>query len=265
MKKLLLSGITLLLVFSCSKVPLTDRKQMNLLPESQLIAMALTEYNQFLQQNPPENLSSPEALMVKQTGTKIANAATNFLNKNNAGDRVKNYKWEFNLVESKELNAWCMPGGKVVVYSGLLPVTKDEAGLAFVMGHEIAHAVARHGNERMSQMLLSQAGGVALDVALRNQPAQTRGMLLTAYGVGTTVGAILPFSRLHETEADKMGMIFMAMAGYDPSKAVETWQRMISMSKGPKPPEFLSTHPGDQTRINNIKKYVPQARKYLKR
>ena len=264
-----LKNATALLVLTalvaCSKVPLTNRKQMNLLPESQLIAMSLTSYNEFLAQNPPVSASDADSRLVKNTGTKISAAVITYMGQNGFSDRIKGYKWDFNLVNSKELNAWCMPGGKVVVYSGLLPVTKDEAGLAFVMGHEIAHAVARHGNERMSQMLMAQAGGIALDVALANKPAETRALFMTAYGVGSQVGVMLPFSRMHETEADKLGMIFMAMAGYDPSEAPKVWERMIQMNKGPKPPEILSTHPGDQTRIANLKKYVPVAMKYYKK
>lgn len=254
----------LLLVTACSKVPLTNRKQMNLLPESELIAMSLTSYNQFLSENPPEPASDQQAQLVKNVGTKISSAVMRYMQQNGSGDRIKGYKWEFNLVESKEVNAWCMPGGKVVVYSALLPITKDEPGLAFVMGHEIAHAVARHGNERMSQMLLAQTGGMALDIAMANKPAETRAIYNTAYGLGSTVGVILPFSRLHESEADKLGMIFMAMAGYNPSVAPGVWERMIKSSSGAKPPEILSTHPADQRRVNDIKKYVATAMKYYK-
>jgi predicted Zn-dependent protease len=255
----------LFIAVSCSKVPLTNRKQVNLLPESQLIAMSLTSYNEFLTKNPPVSSNETQARTVKDVGSRISNAVINYMSQNNYSDRVKGYKWEFNLVDSKEVNAWCMPGGKVVVYSGLLPITKDEAGLAFVMGHEIAHAVARHGNERMSQMLVAQTGGIALDYALSNKPAETRGLFMTAYGVGSTVGVMLPFSRMHESEADKLGMIFMAMAGYNPAEAPNVWSRMISSSKGPKPPEILSTHPADQRRINDLRKYLPTAMKYYKK
>lgn len=256
--------ILTLLFVGCAKVPITNRRQMNLLPENQLIGMSLSGYKEFLEKNPPMPDGNANAAMVARVGAKIASAVNVFLSKNKMSDRVKGFKWEFKLVDSKEVNAWCMPGGKVVVYSGLLPVTKDEVGLAFVMGHEIAHAVARHGNERMSQMLLAQTGAVALDVALSNKPSETRAIFNTAYGVGAQVGVLLPFSRTHETEADKLGMVFMAMAGYDPAEAPKVWQRMIDLNKGPKPPEILSTHPGDKTRIENIKKYVPTARKYLK-
>jgi len=257
--------IVIMLVVSCSKVPLTNRNQLNLLPEKELIAMSLTSYGEFLSKNPPAPAGDSNAQMVKSVGSKISNAVINYMNQNKLQDRVKGFNWEFNLVNSPEVNAWCMPGGKVVVYSGLLPVTKDEAGLAFVMGHEIAHAVARHGNERMSQMLVAETGSIALDVAMKDKPSETRNMFMTAYGVGAQVGVLLPFSRTHETEADKLGMIFMAIAGYDPSQAPLVWQRMIKISSGSKPPEILSTHPADQTRINNLKKFLPTAMKYYKK
>src|SRR5688572_14551192 len=265
MKALTAAIIIIVLGIACSKVPLTNRKQMNLLPESELIAMSLTSYNEFLSQNPPEPASEANTQLVKNVGNKVSQAVIRYMQQNKFSDRVKGYKWEFNLVDSKEVNAWCMPGGKVVVYSGLLPVTKDETGLAFVMGHEIAHAIARHGNERMSQMLLAQSGGVALDLALANKPSQTRALFMTAYGVGTTVGVILPYSRLHETEADKLGMIFMAMAGYDPRQAPAVWERMIKINTGTKPPEILSTHPADDKRIAEIRKYIGTAMKYYKK
>jgi len=257
--------IFLVMVTGCSKVPLTNRKQMNLIPESELIAMSLTNYNEFLSKNPPVPSTQSDAKLVKQVGGKISASIIRYMQKNGFGERVKGYKWEFNLVNSKEINAWCMPGGKVVVYSGLLPVTQDEAGLAFVMGHEIAHAVARHGNERMSQMLLAETGGIALDLALMNKPAETRNIFMTAYGVGSTVGVLLPYSRLHESEADKLGMIFMAMSGYDPALAPSVWERMMKINTGAKPPEILSTHPSDQTRIADLRKYVPTAQKYFVR
>jgi len=253
--------ILIVLLMSCSKVPLTERKQINLLPESQMVAMALTSYNDFLKENPPVAPSSPQTQLVKNTGEKIKNAVIRYMNENKMGDRIKDYKWEFNLVNSKEVNAWCMPGGKVVVYSGLFPVTKDEKGLAMVMGHEIAHAIARHGNERMSQQLLAMTGGLALDVAMANKPAETRALFNAAYGVAANVGVLLPYSRLQETEADKLGLIFMAMAGYDPRTAPEFWKRMAAAGGG-KVPEFLSTHPSNETRINNINKFMPTAMKY---
>lgn len=262
MKTKLITAFCLLLLFdSCSKVPITNRKQMNLLPESELQSMALAEYQGFLKQNPAVTGTS-DAQMVKNIGAKIQVAVVQYMNQNKLGKRISNYKWEFNLVNSKEVNAWCMPGGKVVVYSGLLPVTQDETSLAIVMGHEIAHAVARHGNERMSQSMVAAVGGMALDVALSQKSAQTRSIFLTSYGVGSTLG-ILAYSRTQETEADKLGLIFAAMAGYDPQKAIPFWQRMATAGGG-KPPELLSTHPSDDTRIKNLRAFMPQALKYYK-
>ncbi len=250
-----------LLFTACSTVPISNRKQMNLLPESQMVSMSLTSYQDFLKQNPPVT-GTPEAQMVKNIGAKIQSAVVTYLGQNKMGDRVAGYKWEYNLVNSPEVNAWCMPGGKVVVYSGILQLTQDEASLAIVMGHEIAHAVARHGNERMSQMLMQQAGGMALDVALSTKAAETKNMFMTAYGAGSTLG-ILKYSRTHETEADKLGLIFAAMAGYDPQKAIAFWQRM-GQQGGAKPPEFLSSHPSDATRIKDLQSYMPTALKYYK-
>ena len=234
---------------------------MNLLPESELQSMALAEYQGFLKQNPSVTGTS-DAQMVKNIGTKIQAAVTQYMNQNKLGKRISGYKWEFNLVNSKDVNAWCMPGGKVVVYSGLLPVTQDETSLAIVMGHEIAHAVARHGNERMSQSMLAAGIGLGLDLALSQKSTQTRSIFLTSYAVGSTLG-ILAYSRTQETEADKLGLIFAAMAGYDPQKAISFWQRMAAQGGG-KPPEIMSTHPSDETRIKNIRAFMPQALKYYK-
>lgn len=253
-----------LLAVACSKVPITNRKQVSLLPESELISMGLTEYQGFLRKNPPVATSSSDAQMVRRVGSNIQQAVTRYMNQHKMGKRLQGYKWEFNLVNDNSVNAWCMPGGKVVVYSGLLPVTQNENGLAIVMGHEIAHAVARHGNERMSQGLMAQMGGIALDVALMNKSNETRALFQTAYGVGATVGLMLPYSRLHETEADKLGLIFAAMAGYDPREAPKFWQRMSKVSGGGKPPELLSTHPSDERRIRDLNAYMPQALKYYK-
>ena len=260
MKKKLLSFVLLVLfLVSCSKVPITKRKQINLLPESEMMSMSLTSYREFLSQHPPVNGSS-EAGMVKNVGAKISASVTRYMNQNGYAKRVQGYQWEFNLVNSNEANAWCMPGGKVVVYSGLLRITQDESSLAIVMGHEVAHAVARHGNERMSQMIVSTLGGMALDVALSQKSAETRSIFLTAYGAGSALGT-LAYSRTHETEADKLGLIFAAMAGYDPQKAIVFWERMASKG-GAKPPELLSTHPSDQTRIKNLKEFMPTALSY---
>jgi predicted Zn-dependent protease len=178
---------------------------------------------------------------------------------NNLTHEVKYYEWEFNLIESKQVNAWAMPGGKVVVYTGILPVASDEKGLAVIMGHEIAQVVADHGNERMSQGLIFQFGGMALSTALSKKPQQTQKLWMQVYGAGAQYGVMLPYSRLHESEADHLGLVFMAMAGYDPNSAVGFWKRMAKKKSGQAPPEFLSTHPSDERRIQNIRNLIPQA------
>lgn len=262
MKKLSILLLTCVLV-ACSSVPITGRKQLHLLPESQLMSMSLTQYKTFLSENKTVSSGTASAAQVKQVGNKIAAAVEAYLKKQGKSKRIKDYKWEFNLVEDPNVNAWCMSGGKVVFYTGILPLTKDENGLAVVMGHEIAHAIARHGNERMSQGLAVQAGGIGLSVALAEKPQLTQNLLLQSFGIGSQLG-MLKFSRLHESEADKMGLVFMAMAGYDPNGAVDFWKRMAA-NGGAAPPEFLSTHPHDDTRIADLKAYMPEALKYYKK
>ena len=246
---------------ACTKAPITGRSQLSLVPESEMIAMSAQQYDQFLKEN-KQSTDAAKTEMVKRVGMRLAGAVEKYLTEHDMADQVKGYKWEFNLIESEDVNAWCMSGGKVVVYSGILPVTQTETGLAVVMGHEIAHAVARHGSERMSQGLVAQMGGVALSAALAKSPAQTQSLFMTAYGVGAQVGVLLPFSRTQEKEADHLGLIFMAMGGYNPDEAVNFWQRMAAQKQGGAPPEFLSTHPSDQTRIEAIKNLLPEARKY---
>lgn len=259
--RLLVGALLALGITACSSVPITGRSQLNMISSSEIQAMSYSEYDKFLEENP---LSSnvEQTQMVKRVGVRIQNAVSKFMAQQNLSHRLKGYEWEFNLVENEQVNAWCMPGGKVVVYTGLLPVTRDETGLAVVMGHEIAHAIAEHGNERMSQGLLAQMGGAALDVALAQKPEETRALWMTAFGVGVQVGALLPYSRLHESEADHLGIIFMAMAGYDPNQAVTFWERMAANKGGQSPPEFLSTHPSDATRISKIKEHLPEAMRY---
>ena len=249
------------LLLSCETVPITGRSQLSLVSDQQLNGLAFDSYKEFLSKN-KLSTNVAETQRVKRVGLRIQNAVTQFFKQNGQYERIADYKWEFNLVEGKEMNAWCMPGGKVVVYTGILPVTRDDAGLAVVMGHEIAHAVAGHGKERMSQGLLTEMGGAALSVALSEQGAATRSLFLGAYGVGTQVGVLLPYSRLHESEADRLGLIFMAMAGYDPHTAVDFWQRMAQSKQGGAPPEILSTHPADRARIENIRNHIPEAMSY---
>ncbi len=263
MKKYLLSLSLLLFIVACSTVAITGRKQLNLVSDSEILSMSFQEYDNFIKSHKLSK-DKKNARLVKKVGRKIASAVERYLKSKGKYSLVKDYKWEFNLVEDKAVNAWCMPGGKVVVYTGILPYTKNENGLAVVMGHEIAHAVARHGAERMSQELLRSAGAIALAVALDDKSPETRTAWLLAYGLGTQVGLMLPYSRLHESEADHLGLIFMAMAGYDPRGAVKFWERMAKIG-GDKPPEFLSTHPSDKTRIENLKKLMPEALKYYKK
>lgn len=264
MRNLLLAFLLILFSLSCTKVPISGRRQMNLLPESELIQMSLTEYNKFLVQHPPLPDSDPNAQLVKKVGKNIQASVEKFMKGNKKyRKRIAGYKWQFNLTkDDKTINAWCMPGGKVVVYTGLLPVTVNETALAVVMGHEIAHAIARHGNERMSQGLLLQTGAVVLSVALSTKSAATQDLFNQSYGVASELGT-LAYSRKHEVEADKLGLVFMAMAGYDPHEAVAFWQRMAKASKGGGIP-FLSTHPSDEKRIEEIKKFMPKALKYYK-
>ncbi len=246
---------------SCSTVPVTGRSQLSIIPASQLMSMSFQQYDQFLNENKVVKNTSQSA-QIKRIGTKIQKSVEQYLAEKNMSDHLNGYSWEFNLVESDQVNAWCMPGGKVVFYTGILPICKDEAGIATVMGHEIAHAIAEHGGERMSQGLIVQLGGMGLQAALEKEPALTQQLAMTAFGLGAQVGVMLPFSRLHESEADHMGLIFMAMAGYNPNEAVSFWQRMAAQKGGDAPPEFLSTHPSDQTRINDLKKLIPEAMQY---
>jgi predicted Zn-dependent protease len=257
---IVLSG---LIFMDCRTVPVTGRNQLNLISSQEMLAMSYQEYGTFLKQ--AKLSTDPKAsTMIKTVGSRIQKAVEQYMTAQGYQSALAGYQWEFNLVESKEVNAWCMPGGKVVFYTGILPICKDEVGVAVVMGHEVAHAVAEHGNERMSQQMLAQFGGVALSEALKTEPAATRDLWLTVYGVGSQVGVLLPFSRTQESESDQMGLIFMAMAGYDPNTAVSFWQRMAANKGGNAPPEFLSTHPSDQSRIENLKKLVPDAMKYYK-
>jgi predicted Zn-dependent protease len=197
-------------------------------------------------------------------GQRVAAAAERFLREEGLASEIKNYQWEFNLIQDdKAANAWVMPGGKAAVYTGLLKYTQDDAGLAVVLGHEVAHAIAGHGNERMSQGLMAQMGAVALAAALSSQPAATQDLFMQAYGAGANVGLLLPYSRIHESEADRIGLVLMARAGYDPNAAIPFWKRM-SASGGARPPELLSTHPAPSSRIANIRKHLPEARRYYR-
>ncbi len=250
---------------ACSTNPVTGRQQFKLVSEQELQSMAVQQYRQFLSTNRVVSPSADrDAEMVRRVGQRLANSITQYYKSQNLGEVLDGYKWEFNLVNDEAANAWAMPGGKIVVYTGLLPITQNEAALANVLGHEISHAIFQHGNERVSQGLAQQLGGAALSVAVANQPAATQNLFLSAYGIGSTVGLILPFSRKHELEADRYGMRWAAMAGYNPAEAIALWQRMAKNSNGGAPPEFLSTHPSEGSRIEQLQRYLPEARKYYK-
>jgi len=253
----------MLLQISCTEVEITGRQQFNIVPDSLINSMSFQSYNEFLGQHKLSR-NAEQTQMVKRVGSRIQAALERYCVENYCSEKLDGYQWEFNLVEDPNVNAWCMPGGKVVVYTGMLPIAQSEAGLAVVMGHEIAHAFAKHGSERMTQGLLLDMGGMALEKAVATRPAQTQELFKLSYGLGTQLGVLLPYSRLHENEADQLGLIFMAMAGYDPHEAVAFWQRMSAEKKGPRLPQFLSTHPADETRIQNIKDLIPEAMQYYK-
>ncbi len=260
MKKLLVTFTFFLGLAACKQVPLTGRKSLVLVPETTMQSLATSQYRSFISQNQVVK-NTPDAQMLSRVGSRLSKSVIDYMKSKNLSSQLNGYTWEFNLINSPELNAWCMPGGKIVVYTGLLPVTANEAGLAAVIGHEIAHAVARHGSERMTQGLIAQGISIGGQVALNDNPRANQ-IFQQSFGIGGNLG-ILAFSRKHENEADKMGMIFMAMAGYDPKEAIEVWKRMASKS-GPKPPEILSTHPSDQTRIKNLQEALKTAQVFYR-
>lgn len=258
---------TALIIASCATVPLTGRRQLSLVNEAEIQQQASLAYRDFLSDSKTKVIKgTANAQLVQRVGKNVAAAVNRFLQENGYDDQY-DFDWEFNLIQEDQINAWCMPGGKVAVYSGILPVTKNEAGLATVMGHEIAHAIAKHSGERMSQTILAQAGGVAVDAATSEKSGTTRAVINTAYGLGGQL-ALLSYSRNQESEADRLGLVFMAMAGYNPNEAVGFWERMAQAKQsqgGGAPPEFLSTHPSDARRINNIQKLIPEAMNYYKK
>lgn len=266
MNKYILFFVLAALTYSCSRVPITNRRQSAWESEAYLERMSDSMYRDFLTKNKLTNNKSQSDL-VKKVGNNISTAITEFFKTYENGKYYKTiskYQWEFNTVEDPIANAWCMPGGKVVVYTGLLPVTLDEAGLAVVMGHEIAHAVAKHGNERMTQQMKAQGLGSVLSVAVSGSPSTTQNIFATAFGIAGNL-TLLKYSRKHETEADKIGLVFMALAGYDPNTSIAFWERMSNLSGGAQVPEFLSTHPSDVKRISDLKEWMPEAMKYYKK
>ena len=254
------TGISIIaLTISCSTNPFTGKKNLNFVSNSQLFPSAFQQYGTFLKEN-KVIIGTVDSKRVESVGIKIKNAAERWLTANGHAEYLKDYQWEYKLIENKEVNAWCMPGGKIVVYTGILPITKDEAGLATVMGHEVSHALANHGAQRMSAAQLQQIGAVGVAVATGSQSAEKQQMWQQYYGIGSQVGIMLPFSRNHESEADKIGLTLMAIAGYNPEQAIAFWERMSANAGGNKPPEMLSTHPSDATRIANLKRLIPEAK-----
>jgi predicted Zn-dependent protease len=242
----------------CAVVPITGRRQLSLVPQSDLVQLAAEDYRSFLSET-TLSADAGERARVAEVGGRVASAATAFMREHGMTNQLSLYSWEFALVDDPEVaNAFCMPGGKIAVYTGLLPLAANDAGLAVVVAHEVAHAIANHGGERMSQLLLTELGGRALAAAVEEKPEQTRQLAMVAYGVGSSVAVLLPYSRRHESEADRIGLVLMARAGYDPREAVPFWQRM-SADGGGEPPEFLSTHPSHETRIEGIREHLPEA------
>ncbi|SMB98513.1 peptidase M48 Ste24p [Hymenobacter roseosalivarius DSM 11622] len=261
-KKFLVASC-LFVAVGCSTVPITGRRQLSLVSDAEINTLAAQQYREVISQS-KLSTNSTQTAMVRRVGQRIQQAVETYFRQQNAQDQLAGYAWEFNLIQDDaQQNAWAMPGGKTAVYTGILPITQDENGLAVVMAHEIAHAVAKHGSERMSQGLVQQLGGQALGAALSTNSATTQQVALQAFGVGSQLG-LLRYGRNQESEADRLGLIFMAMAGYNPDGAVGFWQRMAARSNGASPPEFLSTHPSNETRISDIQSLLPEARKYYK-
>lgn len=257
MKKVISLAVVFLFIASCSTVPITGRKRINIVSDAQILPVSFEQYAGFLK----EHKISTDVKMsneVRNVGINISRAVDKFMRANGMVSEANNYRWEFNLIDDKTVNAWCMPGGKVVFYTGILPICENTDGIAAVMGHEVAHAFAKHGQERMTSAYGQQLGGIAVALGTGKKDPKSRELWNTIYGVGSTVG-MLAFSRTHETEADKLGMVFMVMAGYKPEEAINVWIRMSQRASGGAPPEFLSTHPSNKTRINNLKNYLPTA------
>jgi len=258
MKTKILFFLMLFLAISCATNPFTGKKTMALVPNSQILPMAFAQYDKFLTENNVVT-GTEESEMVKRVGQRISTAAKRWLDANNYQGYLKDYKWEYNLVQDETVNAWCMPGGKIVFYTGIMPIAANETGVAAIMGHEVAHALANHGQQRMSAGMLQQLGAVAGNVAIKDE--KKRNMFNRAYGVGSNVLGVLPFSRAHETEADKIGVYIMAIAGYNPDEASRLWERMKANNNGKKEPkEFLSTHPSNDSRIANLRALAPAGR-----
>jgi len=247
-----------LTLVGCSTAPITGRKQVKLISDTVMISESAASYRDVIAEG-PLSADRQQTEQIRRVGLRISAAVERYFAEHDQADLINEFHWEFNLIDKDEPNAWCMPGGKVAFYAGILPYTKDEAGIAVVMGHEIAHAVAGHGAERVSHQMIQQAGGILL--SMFSKDSDYHGAIMEVYGIGSQLGGVLPYSRLHESEADKLGLIFMAMAGYDPHAAIDFWSRMAAAAGG-KPPEFLSTHPSDSRRISEIRGHLPEALQY---
>jgi predicted Zn-dependent protease len=259
MKKIVLLFLIIVTFYTCGSVPITGRQQLMLVSDQEVLTLSLQEYDNYIKTAKKSTDKNATALVVK-VGTKIAQAVEAYYKVTGMESLLEGYSWEFNLVEDPQVNAFCMPGGKIVVYTGILPYTQDETGLAVVLGHEVGHAIAKHANERMSQQMAIQMGGSAVSGILEKKSSTVQTIVSTVYGLGTQVGVVLPFSRKQELEADHLGLILMAIAGYSPEAAIPFWQRMSQQGGGTL--EFLSTHPSDNTRISEIQKEIPEALEY---
>jgi len=257
-KKFLSILILTVLLTTCVSNPFTGKNSMALVGNNYLFASSVSQYKSFLNESKVIT-NTPEANMIKNVGDKIKRAAEKWAAAEGVPNYLKNYKWEFSLVDSKEVNAWAMPGGKVVFYTGILPFTKNEAGIAVVMGHEVSHAILNHGQQRVSANILQQLGAVGVSVLTLDQTPETQALAMTIYGAGSALFGTLPYSRSHESEADQIGLVLMTIAGYPPETAADFWVRMSS--SGSSVPEVLSTHPSDKTRINALRRYIPTAKK----
>ena len=250
----------LVLVMACKTNPFTGEKNLNFVSNSQIFPASFQQYEEVLAQNQVVT-NTPEARMIDRVGQKIATAAERYLNANGYQRYRNDYEWEFSLIkDDDQVNAWAMPGGKIAFYTGIMPIAQTETGVAAIMAHEVAHALADHGAQRMSAAQLQQVGGAVLGAAVGGRSESTQQIIGQAYGLGSQYGVMLPFSRSHESEADRIGLTLMAMAGYEPEEAANLWRRMQQETGGQAPPEFLSTHPNPQTRIDNIEEWAPQAR-----
>ncbi|RXP46424.1 M48 family peptidase [Lutibacter sp. HS1-25] len=257
MKRIVVLVIVSLMIFSCSTVPITGRKRINIVSDAEILPSSFAQYEGFLKEN-KISTNAKSSAQIKNVGLRISKAVDRFMRANKMVKEADAYRWEFNLIDDATVNAWCLPGGKVVFYTGILPICANEDGVAAVMGHEVAHAFAKHGQERMTSSYGQQLGGVAVAIGTSGQTQESQMLWNTIYGVGSQVG-MLAYSRTHETEADKLGMVFMIMAGYNPEEAIQVWVRMSQKAGGNAPPEFLSTHPSNETRISTLKAYLPTA------